>query len=93
MPFNSVTALPRDIKEVLPVGAQRIFVGAFNSASRQGKSEQDSFKIAWSAVKIKYRKIGNKWMKKELSSPSYIQGPSMVRENLAGSKKKPKKKK
>ena len=97
MPYASISALPANVKNVLPVAAQRIFRGAFNSAVAGGKSESSARKIAWGAVKVKYRKLGDKWVKKELSTPSYTQGSAMVRENLAGSgtranpKKKPKK--
>lgn len=93
MPYSKITELPASVKEALPVGAQRIFMAAFNSASRDGKSETSAFKIAWSAVKVKYRRTGDKWVKKQLSTPAYIGGAIVSRENLSGPKKpkKPKK--
>lgn len=99
MPYASISQLPANVKNVLPVGAQRIFRSTFNSVVADGKSEASARKIAWSAVKVKYRSTAEgKWVKKELSTPSYTQGSAMVRENLAGSKvranpnKKPNKK-
>lgn len=93
MPYNSVKELPKSVKDNLPVGAQKIFMGAFNGAIKQGKKEEDAFKIAWGAVKQKYRQISGQWVKKMMTTPAYIQQATLVREDLAGGrKKKPKKK-
>ena len=98
MPYSSNKELPKQIKDSLPKGAQDIFRGAFNSAVSSGKSEENAFKIAWGAVKRKYRKIGNKWTKKNfdemgkmVTTPTLpANQPTLTAENLAGGKKKPK---
>lgn len=50
MPYSSKSELPDAVKK-LPAKAQEAFKSAFNSALKQGKSEQQAFKIAWSAAK------------------------------------------
>jgi len=90
MPYSTIKALPKSIRDSLPVGAQRIFRGAVNSALASGKTEESAFKIAWSAVKAKYRKTDGEWVKKMLGTPTYVQGAILSRENLAP-RKKPKK--
>lgn len=50
MPYSSKSELPDAVKK-LPAKAQKAFKSAFNSALKQGKSEQQAFKIAWSAAK------------------------------------------
>jgi cation transport regulator len=91
MPYSTNQDLPANVKNVLPVEAQSIYRGAFNSAMSNGESEATARKIAWSAVKAKYRKAGDKWVKKMLSTPVHSQGAGLVRENLASSKKLKKK--
>lgn len=65
-PYETIDDLPDNIKNVLPVGAQVIWLNAFNSAIADGKSEDSARKIAWSAVKKKYKKVKDKkkWVKK-----------------------------
>lgn len=64
-PYNTIDELPESVKKTLPVGAQLIFLRAFNSALKAGHSEEEAFKIAWSAVKKVYVKDqDNKWVKK-----------------------------
>ena len=66
-PYDNIDQLPENIKNVLPIGAQIIWLNAFNSALEDGKSEDSARKIAWSAVKEKYRKPKGKekkWQKK-----------------------------
>ncbi len=68
-------SLSKSLKEKLPEHAQSIYVKAFNSAwdeyrqkeSRRGKISRDAAanKVAWAAVKKKYRKgRDDKWHKK-----------------------------
>lgn len=60
--FKTNKDLPEQTKE-LPSHAKLIFRKAFNTAySKLG--EETAFKVAWSAVKKTYKKIGNKWIKK-----------------------------
>lgn len=57
MPYSSIDDLDKDLKNVLPKHAQSIYMRAFNSAVLdQGKSEDVARRIAWAAVKRKYRK-------------------------------------
>jgi len=65
-PYENIDSLPDNVKNVLPVGGQIIWLNAFNSALEDGKSEDSARKIAWSAVKKKYKKVKDKkkWVKK-----------------------------
>ncbi|UZJ77328.1 ChaB family protein [Fictibacillus sp. KU28468] len=66
MPYDSIKELPDQVKDNLPHHAQKIFKEAFNSASDEYKEEETAFKVAWSAVKKKYKKNDNdEWVKKE----------------------------
>ena len=64
MPYNSTSELPDSVKNNLPGDAQKIFKEAFNSADEQYDDEERAFKVAWSAVKKKYEKKGDNWVKK-----------------------------
>jgi cation transport regulator len=73
------TLSPRTKKQIdsLPQHAQHIFKKAHGNAvkqyqnpakRREGKkqsAEEVAHKTAWSAVKSKYKKMGDKWMRKE----------------------------
>lgn len=75
--YNALS--PRTKKQIdsLPQHAQHIFKKAHgkavkqyqNPAKRRGgkkqSAEEVAHKIAWSAVKRKYKKMGDKWMRKE----------------------------
>jgi len=70
MPYSNIDQLPPAVRNNLPVGAQRIFVKAFNSAYadlKPGEDEVPAFKIAWSAVKRKYEKRKGEWKLKKAS--------------------------
>ena len=56
MPYKKTSDLPPAVKDHLPKKAQEIFLEAFNSAYEQYDEEATAFKVAWSAVKKKYRK-------------------------------------
>jgi cation transport regulator len=62
MPYKSISDLPDNVRDVLPKHAQEIFQEAFNSAFDEYKErgaegrEETAFKVAWAAVKKKYRK-------------------------------------
>lgn len=66
-PYENIDALPNSVSDALPVGAQLIFLKAFNSAIKEGKTEEEAFKIAWSAVGNTYKKVPgkDKWVKKD----------------------------
>jgi cation transport regulator len=69
MPYASNDDLPRSVREHLPAQAQDIFRGAFNSAWRTyGKTdpahvEEIAHRVAWAAVKKRYRKLGETWVR------------------------------
>jgi cation transport regulator len=51
----------------LPPHAQEIYLGAFNNAwteyaSRGPARESTAHRVAWAAVKRKYRKSGDRWI-------------------------------
>lgn len=72
MPYQKVSELPDNVQNVLPKHAQEIYKEAFNSAydqydepeERHGDDsrEEVAHKVAWAAVKKKYRKgDDDKW--------------------------------
>lgn len=63
MPYDLIKDLPSKIKS-LPSSAKKIFVSAFNS-SFKSVGEEKAFKIAWTAVKSKYKKVGDSWIVKK----------------------------
>lgn len=75
MPYKSVSELPESVKENLPKHAREIYKEAYNSAwdeykdpeDRRGDAsrEETAHKVAWSAVKKKYEKKDEQWVKKE----------------------------
>ena len=76
MPYQSVSDLPDNVRNVLPDHAQEIFKEAFNSAYDQYKDpserrdnesrENTARKVAWNAVKQKYEKgADDKWHPKD----------------------------
>lgn len=62
MPYNNISDLPKTVKE-LPTQAKKLFIKVFNSVYEK-YGEERAFKIAWSAVKEKYKKKDNKWVLK-----------------------------
>jgi cation transport regulator len=65
MPYSSKSELPAAVKR-LPGHGQRVFKSAFNAAHRQySGDETTAFKVAWAAVKHKYKKSGNEWVAKQ----------------------------
>jgi cation transport regulator len=75
MPYDRNTDLPNSVHDNLPQHAQTIYREAFNSAFDEYKSAEDrrgdssreetAHKVAWSAVKQKYRKKGERWVAKD----------------------------
>ncbi len=66
MPYRKISSLPDSVKNHLPVDAQKIYLKAFNSAfeaygdpskrREDADLEETACRIAWSAVKKKYKK-------------------------------------
>jgi cation transport regulator len=73
MPYKKLNDLPEGVRDNLPHHAQEIYLEAFNSAwdqydqpeERRGDAtrEETAHKVAWAAVKNKYRKdeASGKW--------------------------------
>lgn len=74
MPYDSLSELPKNVRNALPKDAQEIYKEAFNSAweqyddaeDRRGDQsrEETAHQIAWSAVKGSYEKKDGEWQKK-----------------------------
>ena len=63
MPYGSNDELPPAVANHLPSHAQDIFREAFNHAWEEyGGDEERAFRVAWAAVKRKYRKRGGEWV-------------------------------
>ena len=57
MPYKDLNDLPKSVQEHLPKHAQEIYRAAFNSAwDEYGQDEERTQRVAWSAVKKKYKK-------------------------------------
>jgi cation transport regulator len=63
MPYATNDELPPSVSNHLPPHAQDIFREALNHAWQQhGGAEAAAFRIAWAAVKRKYRKRADGWV-------------------------------
>lgn len=66
MPYRTIDDLPRSIRGHLPAHAQEIYLAAFNNAwdthADEPNGEATVHRIAWAAVKRRYRKIGEQWV-------------------------------
>ncbi len=77
---SSLSARTRKVIDTLPYHAQKIYSEAHKNALKQYESpskrrgckhkskEQVAHKVAWSAVKKEYKKKGDKWVPKKISS-------------------------
>ena len=54
---------PPQIKN-LPIGAKRIWIKTFNTVYEQTKDEDQARQAAWRNVKLKYKKLNDKWVRK-----------------------------
>jgi cation transport regulator len=65
MPYATIDDLPPGVRNNLPEHAQEIFLAAFNNAwDEYGGDEARAFRVAWAAVKQRYRKRGDRWVAK-----------------------------
>ncbi len=65
MPYTNISELPDSIKGSLPEGAQKVWMHVFNNAiAKEGTSEEDASKIAWTAVKNGWKKVEDSWVRK-----------------------------
>jgi cation transport regulator len=75
MPYESIDDLPDSVKDNLPKHAREIYKEAYNAAWDQYKDPEDrrgdatreetAHRVAWSAVKKKYKKDNGRWVKKD----------------------------
>lgn len=75
MPYRSIQELPDSVKDNLPKHACEIYKEAYNSAweeykdpeERRGDAsrEETAHRVAWAAVKKKYEKKDDRWVKKQ----------------------------
>ncbi|MFN2117846.1 MAG: ChaB family protein [Candidatus Promineifilaceae bacterium] len=75
MPYETIKELPEQVRDNLPKHAQEIYKEAYNSAwdeysdpsVRRGDAsrEETAHKVAWAAVKQKYEKQNDRWVKKD----------------------------
>ena len=70
MPYPSIDDLPEPVRAHLPPHAQEIYRAAFNAAwqtyadrSPQAR-EEVAHRVAWAAVKRRYRKAGDSWVER-----------------------------
>jgi cation transport regulator len=67
VPYATTSDLPPAVRR-LPPHAQEIFLSAFNSAwhsyadREPHEQEEIAFRVAWAAVKKRYRKQGKTWV-------------------------------
>jgi len=63
MPYATNEDLPSSVRAHLPPHAQDIFRAAFNHAwASYGGREATAHRVAWAAVKRRYRKLGDEWV-------------------------------
>ncbi|KKL96749.1 hypothetical protein LCGC14_1841340, partial [marine sediment metagenome] len=55
---------PSQLKN-LPSGARSIWINTFNSVFNETNDKDNAREAAWKNVKLKYKKSGDKWVKKE----------------------------
>jgi cation transport regulator len=69
MPYASILDLPPAVRR-LPEHAQEIFRAAFNSAwdsyADRYDREEIAHRVAWAAVKRRYRRVGGEWVEADL---------------------------
>jgi len=68
MPYESLLDLPAAVRNHLPHHAQEIFLAAFNHAwdeyGDRTEREEIARRVAWSAVKRRYHKLGDDWVER-----------------------------
>jgi cation transport regulator len=68
VPYDSISQLPDSVRGHLPKAAQEIYRKVFNSAWDEYADHRDrealAHKVAWSIVKQRYRKQGDRWVRR-----------------------------
>jgi cation transport regulator len=68
MPYERNSDLPLSVRSHLPQHALDIYRSAFNAAwegygrKEPGRIEEIARRVAWAAVKKRYRKLGDRWV-------------------------------
>lgn len=66
MPYARNEDLPETLRESMPAHAQDIYRAAFNNAWTEYAMRPDreavAHRVAWAAVKRRYRKAGERWV-------------------------------
>lgn len=70
MPYKNISELPSSLRK-LPAKAQTIYMTTFNSSYAKHKSDSISSKIAWAAVKTKFKRVGEEWVAKGMGLNLY----------------------
>ena len=72
MPYRTNFDLPIPVQKHLPAEAQSIYRASFNHAwqtyERNSRREEIAHRVAWAAVKKRYRKAGDVWVPKQEAS-------------------------
>jgi len=69
VPYQTLSEMPPAVRR-LPRHAQETFRAAFNAAwesyaEREPQAQEETaFRVAWGAVKKRYRKMGDVWVEK-----------------------------
>lgn len=67
VPYATIEDLPQSVRGHLPIHAQEIYLAAFNNAwtgyayHSEAEHEEIARRVAWAAVKRRYRKTGAVW--------------------------------
>jgi cation transport regulator len=79
MPYRSTADLPPNVRKVLPLHAQEIYLAAFNNAWKEyadpfkrhdkASREEVARRVAWAAIKSKYEKQGDLWVAQSGAHP------------------------
>lgn len=71
MPYPTIDDLPAPVRDHLPLHACEIYRAAFNAAWQNyadrspSEREETAHRVAWAAVKHRYRKDGDQWVERE----------------------------
>jgi len=69
MPYRSILDLPASVRNHLPPPAQEVYRAAFNHAFAahvgDPRQEEAAHRIAWSAIKRHWVKVGDQWVERE----------------------------
>ena len=65
MPYTSNETFPSSVRNDLPPHAQRVYRDAFYHAYRYGHADEATAdRIAWAAVKRRYEKADDAWVRR-----------------------------